>query len=469
MKLLALTSCLILQASCVSIADEADAPAPGFPGGKSDDTSRSALWSLFEWNYELTPQDRHDKYCKMAVSPFTFYRGSNHLFWQDLSGDVRLDEFGSPNTRTWLQGDLHAYNFGSFENGSGDVVYALNDFDESLVADYQFDLWRMAASMVLLAEEGGDLNQGEVEDFIDSFTESYLDAMSDYRGNPRERSLDFDKDESYEPLAGFLDDVEDDNNREDALASWTHKVNGERRFNQSKEKLGLVSASERSAIEDALGGYQATLVAPSDFSADYFEVKDVARRLLAGTGSLGTPRFYALIEGPSTDDDDDRILDVKEQKAPTPWWYLPYEDRVAYSQSFDNHASRHASAMSALVGDPDPLQGWLVLASAAYSVRERSIYKESFPTDQLRQTDDYQSMAEQWGIVLATAHARSDRDFDEVLIPHSVDREIDLLTEGAHDAFRDLVRELAFEYAQQTNDDYTLFMDWLAPADCPAP
>lgn len=451
----------------MSPVEEVDAPA--FPGGKGDHTGRSALWSLFEWNYDLTPQDRHDKYCKMAASPFTFYRGSNHLFWQDLAGDVRLQEFGSPNTLTWVQGDLHAYNFGSSENGSGDVVYALNDFDESLVADYQYDLWRMAASMVLLANESGDLNQGEVEDFIDSFTEAYLDSMREYRGNSSERSREFDESESYPPLSGFLDDVEDDNNREDALASWTYKVYGERRFDLSKPKLGSVSDAERVAIEDALIGYRATLQAPADFSADYFEVKDVARRLLAGTGSLGTPRFYALIEGPSTDDDDDRILDLKEQQAPTPWWFLPYEARMAYSQDFDNHASRHASAMSALAYDPDPLQGWFELSGDSYSVRERSVYKESFPTDELRRSDDYQSMAEQWGIVLATSHARSDRDFDEALVPHSVDREIDLLTDGSHNAFRNLVRELAFEYAEQTNDDYALFIDWLAPTDCPAP
>jgi uncharacterized protein (DUF2252 family) len=478
MRALALATCLLLPASCVSLSEDTpgggdseteEEVVPDFPGGKGDLPGRSPLWSIFQWNYGLSAQDRHDKYCKMAASPFVFYRGSNHLFWEDLAGDDRLELFGSPTTRTWLQGDLHAYNFGSFENASGDVVYALNDFDESLIADYQYDLWRMAASMVLVSQENGDLDTDEVEDFVDSFTEAYLDGMSDFRGNGRERTLDFDESESYSPLSDFLDEVEDDNSRDDALDSWTEIVYGTRQFDLSKEKLGVIAPFERAQLIDAMADYQATLQYPSDFDSDYFQVKDLARRLLAGTGSLGTPRYYALIEGPTSDEDDDRILDIKLQQTPTPWWFVSQDDRLAYQNSFANHASRHTRAMSALVGDPDPLQGWLELASGNYSVRERSVYKESFPTDELREISDYQNMAEQWGIVLATAHARSDRDFDSSLIPESVDREIDLLTEGNHQAMRELVREVAFEYAQRVNDDYALFVTWLAPTDCPTP
>lgn len=477
MKVLFLATCLLLPSACTSlpdtdssVEDEAtDEDLPDFPAGKGDQPGRSSLWSIYQWNASLSGQDRHDKYCKMAASPFVFYRGSNHLFWEDLAEDDRLQSFGNANTRTWLQGDLHAYNFGSFENANGDVVYALNDFDESLIADYQYDLWRMATSMVLVARDNADLTPSEVEDFIDSFTESYLDSMSDFRGNQQERSLDFDKNESYSPLSDFLDDVEDDNSRDDALDSWTEIVSGDRRFDLSKDKLGFLSDSESAQIAAALADYQATLQYPGDFDSDYFEVKDLARRLLAGTGSLGTPRYYALIEGPSNDEDDDRILDIKLQQAPTPWWFLPHWERLDYLNSFSNHAARHSLAMNALVGDPDPLQGWLEFDGGTYSVRERSVYKESFPTDELRQPGEYENMAEQWGTVLASAHARADRDYDESLVSYSVDREIDLITEGNHQAMRELVRQVAFEYAQQVDEDYALFVDWLAPTDCPTP
>jgi uncharacterized protein (DUF2252 family) len=467
-------SLLLLQvASCASSVDESGGEMmpepPHAPGGKFDSVDRSPLWSLYVWNYDLSAQDRHDKYCKMAVSPFTFYRGSNHLFWEDLAGDERLEEFGSGDTRTWLQGDLHAYNFGSFENDQGDAVYGLNDFDESLVADYQYDLWRMAASMVLLAEQNSDLDDGEQRDFVDSFTEAYLDAISDYRGNQDEESREFDENETYQPLSGFLDDVEDDMSRKDLLKTWTNSVDGVRTFDLDKDKLGAVTSAERSALNQALVDYQATVPDPYAYDAAYFEVKDVARRLLAGTGSLGTPRFYVLIEGETNDKDDDQILDVKQQSAPTPWWFLPYAERVQYDQNFSNHAARHAIAMNALVANPDPLQGWTTLGGTPFSVRSRSIYKESFPTDELTRTDDYQSLAEQWGIVLATAHARADRDFDDSLVSVSVDQEIHLLTDGNHAEMRALVRNLAFAYSAQVNDDYALFVDWLAPSDCPAP
>jgi hypothetical protein len=71
------------------------------------------------------------------------------------SHDARLHLFGNPKTRTWLSGDCHCCNFGSFHNRRGETVYALNDFDESLVGDYQMDLWRLAVSILLAMKQVG--------------------------------------------------------------------------------------------------------------------------------------------------------------------------------------------------------------------------------------------------------------------------------------------------------------------------
>lgn len=120
----------------------------------SNARANKVLADLRSWNNALSDKDSgQSKYCKMASAPLIFYRGTNHLFWSDFSDDKRLRYFGNRQTKTWLQGDLHAYNFGSYSNSKEEVVYDLNDFDETFIADYQYDLWCMAVSLVLVARQ----------------------------------------------------------------------------------------------------------------------------------------------------------------------------------------------------------------------------------------------------------------------------------------------------------------------------
>lgn len=80
----------------------------------------------------------------------------------------------------------------------------------------------------------------------------------------------------------------------------------------------------------------------------------VARRLQAGTGSLGTPRYYVLIEGTkSSTDHDDRILDIKRQSRPTAYTYLGEQAQDEYDAPFEHEAQRHAAAHQALTRHTD--------------------------------------------------------------------------------------------------------------------
>ena len=83
--------------------------------------------------------------------PFAFFRGTDHLFWADFGPSRLLRHFGGKkSTRTWISGDLHCDNLGTFTDAMGWLVYDLNDFDEGVVADFQYDLWRLAVSLVLV-------------------------------------------------------------------------------------------------------------------------------------------------------------------------------------------------------------------------------------------------------------------------------------------------------------------------------
>ena len=85
------------------------------------------------------------KFRKMAASPFAFYRGSASLFYADQTGAYRDDSFLDEHTsRVWIHGDLHAENFGTYMNSSGQLVFNVNDFDEAYVGPFSWDLKRFS-------------------------------------------------------------------------------------------------------------------------------------------------------------------------------------------------------------------------------------------------------------------------------------------------------------------------------------
>lgn len=410
------------------------------------------------WNTGISSSDRQIKYCKMASSAFIFYRGSNHLFWKDFMGDSRIYQYGNSRTKVWLQGDLHAENYGAFHNDDGKIVFDLNDFDESVIDDYQYDIWRMAVSIVLVARQNGGFSQSSIDTAVDAFSETYLDTISNYRGNDQEKNMVYTQSNTFGRLDNFLADVENKESRQKMLDKWTNLVNGQRRFDLAYEKLALASSSDRSAIIQAMPGYGSTLSGKLSYISSYFTVKDVARRILAGTGSLGTPRFYILIEGSSSSQDDDIILDVKLQSKPTAYYYWPASQKSDYDWDFSSDAQRHAVAYKALSTSVNDHLGWISFNGGYYSVRERSPYKETLDSAELNTASRLSKLASQWGAVLATDHARSDKDYSSAYISVSVDKEIDVATDGNHSGFRSLVRSIANSYADTVEDDYNSFI-----------
>jgi uncharacterized protein (DUF2252 family) len=451
-RLAAVSLCLLPLA--VACAD----PAPTSSDVSDHTETERAAWVRAELdanNSQLSDPLRERKFEKMSESAFTFYRGSNHLFWADLADDERLERYGNDkDTRTWVQGDLHINNFGSFHADDGRVVYDLNDFDEAFIADYQHDVWRAAVSLVLVARKMG-YSEDDSRVIVDSFAEAYLDALKDYRDSGAEKDFVLDKDNAYGKLDDFLEDVELGESRDKMLNKWTTVVDGARTLNTEYKKLGASGEELVQQISDGWAGYGGSLSGGLDFDPDYFSIKSVADRLDAGIGSLGTPRYYVLIEGPTTSPDDDIILDVKQASEPTGARYLN-------GTGFDDEAERSITAQKALGVNVDDHIGVIALGDGSYTVRERSPYKETFEAEvELTSTTRFNKLAEQWGLVLATDHARSDEDFDAELLPKSFEDEVHQRTNGEHDEFRELVWSVASSYAVQVERDYQTFQGML--------
>jgi uncharacterized protein (DUF2252 family) len=415
-----------------------------------EDATDRATWvraELTQRNAWLSDDVRALKYGKMSESPFSFYRGSNHLFWADHARDERLETFA---VRTWVQGDLHVNNYGAFHDDIGRIIYDLNDFDEAIVADYQIDLWRAAVSLVLVAQE--QQLEEQAEDSVLAFVESYLDTVETYRGNDDEQKHVVDADNAYGRLDEFLEDVAGDESRVKMLDKWTTLVDGVRTLNTEYKKLAVVGDALDADIRAAMPGYGQTLSGKLDYDDAYFAVKSVAHRLNAGVGSLGVARYYLLIEGPSADQNDDVILDVKMTLRPTG---LEYDGTLDYP--FQSDARRSVIAQKAMGTGVDDHLGWLSLDDD-FAVRERSPFKETFPTTELTSEKRLRKLAEQWGAVLATAHARADEDFDDAYVPYSFDKQLFKATDGQHDEVGALVLDVARAYAEQVTFDYQAFL-----------
>lgn len=410
------------------------------------------------FNASLGADIRAEKYAQMKQSAFSFYRGSNHLYWKDFGSSAQVSTYGgTSSTRTWLGGDLHVNNSGAFDDDQGDIVYGLNDFDEAVIGDYQLDVWRMAVSLVLVARENGVFGSADQEVILDAFSEAYLDTMADSAGNSGETTRKFRASNTYGLLDDFLADTAANDSRVKLLDKWTVKVNGVRRFNTSSNPdLTAVSPAVDTDIRSRMSSYRSTLSGGTTWPSSYFTVKSVAQRLHAGIGSLGVTRYYVLIEGATSSQDDDRILDVKAQRAPSAWPYI--NTSQTSSVCGNDMAVRTVQAYKALGYRVDDHLGWMTLADGgAYSVREVSPWKETFDTTRLDTLTRFTNLAEQWGQVLATHHARADKDWDSAVFPYSVDGEIDNRTNGDHAGFRARVRAIATDYATQVQYDYDSF------------
>lgn len=406
-------------------------------------------------NRGLRDLDRQRKYAKMARSPYRFFRGTNHLFWADVAHDWRIDVYGgAPDTRTWLQGDAHVHNHGAYGDDRQGVHFGMDDFDDAFVGDYQYDLWRHAASMVLDAEENAGLARDKSRRAVRHFVTSYLDTLAE--GRPAE-----DIHVAYEdpPLDKFMAKVLKKRGADRQLDKWTiENGDDERVFDTEYRKLGGVSAAERAQLLKALSEhYPATLAADANGLRRYPRIVDIARRVDAGTGSLGVDRFYALAREQSHDADDYLILDIKQQTEP-PALAVFDEARIHdRNREFDHQGDRHAAAARALSQHPDAYIGWLSLGETWFSVKRRSPYKKDFPTDKIDGFSAYRNLTRQWGRILSREHLRG----AAYLEPDNPARFAGAIAERigvGRETFKRLVVEFAETYAERTRRDYAAFM-----------
>lgn len=401
----------------------------------------------------------------MAAGPYAFYRGSSHLFWGDFYRDWWFSLFGGTvHTQTWIQGDAHVYNFGAFSDHRGTVLYGLDDFDDAIVGDYQYDLWRFSVSLVLDMRENGVFDRNHQGKAIRDFARAYLKTLTAYSADEIHKQTHYTRRKAKGPLKDFLEKTESRESRRKMLDKLTQELDGKRVFHTEHKKLAPLTEQERARLLEAFARYRQTLSGTLDPDDDtHFHVKDMARRLWAGTGSLGRPRYFILVEGDEETQHDDIVLDVKRQEPPPAYAFMRTSEKEAYHAVFNHEGERHAEACRAMAERPDNYLGWLELPDGVYSVRERSPFKKDFPTDQIEDVKDLRKLAKQWGLILATEHKRGGRWLNGAEEAFTLEKAVAARTSGRENQFIGLLEELAFNYADCVTQDYHDFLEVLAP------
>jgi uncharacterized protein (DUF2252 family) len=391
------------------------------------------------------------RYGRMLVSPFTFYRGAAAIMSADLAATPRS------GLNVQCCGDAHLSNFGVFASPERRLVFDLNDFDETLPGPWEWDVKRLAASMLIAARDN-DFSVKVQDRVVLDTVQEYRTAMARFAGM---KNLDvwyahMDIESVLAELGPQLEPSQVKRTEKtlakartkdsmSAFSKLTHVVDGEARIVAEPPLIvpidDLVSGEERDEMFETLRGrlrsYRESLVHDRRVLLEEFRLTDFARKVV-GVGSVGTRAWIALLMG--LDGRDPLFLQMKEAESSV------LETHLGPSE-FDNHGERVVAGQRLMQATSDIFLGWLHVEEGLDG-RPRDFY--------VRQLKDWKGSAEiermvpagmaaygrLCGWTLARAHARSG---DRIAIAAYL---------GKGTAFDRAIVEFSRAYAERNERDY---------------
>lgn len=400
------------------------------------------------------------RHWRMSRSPFAFYRGAAKLMALDLAT--------TPDTgiRTQICGDAHLSNFGVYGSPERELVFDLNDFDETLPGPWEWDVKRLATSFVIAARHNG-LGDGAgaalakrvssayrktVRTFADAryldawyahlTTDDIYDAFKDQISRKeRKRSVKFVRkarsSDSLRALSKLGEEVDGDYR----IAAQPPLVIPARDFPvDADEDIG---ASIRESFEQ----YMASVSDHLEPLLSRFTFCDVALKVV-GVGSVGTRCSIVLLKG--RDAEDPLFLQIKEAGRSV------LEDHLPASR-YSHSGQRVVVGQRIMQATTDSLLGWTTGTSTGseYYVRQLRDMKGSVDVDST-DLDSLNRLADICGWTLARAHARSGDS-----------RRIgDYLGKGT--VFEEALAQFAVAYADQNDRDFARFSAAIGRGEVPA-
>ncbi|MFM7641835.1 MAG: DUF2252 domain-containing protein [Cyanobium sp.] len=387
----------------------------------------------------------------MAASPFAFYRGSAVLFYADVS--TQVDAFLNEKTsRVWIQGDLHAANFGTYMNSAGRLVFDGNDFDEAYVAPFTWDVKRLAASLALIAYQKA-MSDEETQQVIAAAARGYVDQVARFH-----QGLDVDfalrLDNSRDVLLRILKEARR-RTRVGMLDAMTEIVEGDRRFVISPPDRPL-DAPTRQGLEAAFSTYRQTIHQGDQQPEITFKIKDMMQIGRAGIGSAGLLFYSVLLEGETQALENDLIIGMKVAQPAAPSRFVN-DERIATYFEHDGH--RTVVSQRALQAHADPMLGHTTFQGRGMFAAELSPYVADLNWDDINQLDEMVELVGDLGRVTAKIHCVSDADSDHTLVNFSIEDAIQQVLAGREEEFVEAIVSFGIDYGAVVREDHRLFVD----------
>jgi uncharacterized protein (DUF2252 family) len=395
------------------------------------------------------------RYGRMLVSPFTFYRGAAMIMAQDLAATARS------GLNVQCCGDAHLSNFGLFASPERRLVFDLNDFDETLHGPWEWDVKRLAVSMLIAARDNDFRRRDQARILLET-VKQYRTAIARFAGMGNLEvwyaHLDIESliaeygSQFKHRIVKNTEKTAAKARTRDSMSSFsklTHVVDDKVRIVDGSplivpiDQLGLGDRDQTfELLHELLRAYRETLEFNRRVLLEQFELVDFARKVV-GVGSVGTRAWIALLLG--RDGQDPLFLQIKEAEASV------LEEFLGPSE-FSNHGQRVVTGQRLMQATSDIFLGW-VHATEDVAGQSRDFYgrqlkdwKGSAETEQMI-PDGMAAYGRLCGWTLARAHARTG---DRVAIAAYL---------GNGDRFDRAIFEFSDAYAEQNERDYKQLQD----------
>jgi uncharacterized protein (DUF2252 family) len=400
------------------------------------------------------------RYGRMSVSPFTFYRGAALLMAADLAHTP------SSGLRVQACGDAHLSNFGGFASPERELVFDLNDFDETLPGPWEWDVKRLMASVAVAGRARG-FKRAERRDLLLGGIRRYRQAMGRFAdmGNLAVWYSMLSRDMLAAQMSGlkagrrkeFQSRVEKATAKATtkdsmkAFAKLTTRVEGHLQIISDPpvivRAVDLLPGDEAQDLQAAMQGlfdeYRVTLQDDRRRLLEGYRFVDIARKIV-GVGSVGTRCWILLLEG-LTAEQDPLFLQFKEAQPSV------LEGFTGESE-FENHGRRVVEGQRLMQSASDIMLGWLHtdegLDGRPRDFYGRQLWDWKFSADVDTMTPRIMGpYVEMCAWTLARAHARSG---DRLAIASYL---------GQSDVFDRAIADFAEAYADQNERDYAALLD----------
>jgi uncharacterized protein (DUF2252 family) len=411
------------------------------------------LVDAFSGLMDADPEAFRQKFRKMAAGPFAFYRGSACLFYADMESEK--DRWADERTsRVWIQGDLHAENFGTYMDGDGVFIFDVNDFDEAYLGHFTWDIKRMVASVALLAWMKA-ISDADIASLIETYVRAYVEQVRYF--------VESDRDHEYalrlETTDGEVREIllETRLNTRVGLLDRLTLIDGnvERRFRRSPGVRELEDA-ERARVHSAYEAYLETIPETKRFRSLTYQVKDIVGRQGFGIGSAGLPAYNVLVEGPTQALENDVVLSMKQGNVAAPSRIVHDERIKGY---FEHNGHRTAVSQRALQAHADPWLGYTEIDGIGFVVTELSPYVEDLDWSDLTEPEQMSPVLDYLGRATAKVHCVADKDSDPNIVSFQTEDEIVEALSGNEEEFLQEMVEFGAGYSEVARDDHRLFVD----------